>query len=206
MTCFSPNHGSEGKCKSHNLSLKANQRMKKTLNTLYDLFTHANCTDSDAESEIAKERNADDDFGSDDISYLRVMANALEEFDRPAQQAEAPIGSNDTIPAVIEVQPMPTSEIPKENRPVMKSVGIQVNLDQEDELNNKEVDNCTYVADEKSEENAGEVEGISGIEYERIGSSLVSQYDDWMTKELVPIVAASIAAMFAAILMRKTHG
>lgn len=180
--------------------------MKQTLNTLYDLFTHANCTDSDTESEIAKERIADDDFGSDDISYLRVMANAFEEFDRPAQQAEAPIGSNDTIPAVIEVQPMPTSEISKENRPLMKSVGIQVNLDQEVELNNKEVDNCTYVADEKSEENTGEVEGISGIEYERIGISLVSRDDDWMTKELVPIVAASIAAMFAAILMRKTHG
>ncbi len=180
--------------------------MKKTLNTLYDLFTHAHCTYSDAESEIAKERNADDDFGSDDISYLRVMANAFEEFDRPAQQAEAPIVSNDTIPAVIEVQPMPTSEIPKENRPVMKSVGIQVNLDQEDELNNKEVDNCTYVADDKSEESTGDVEGISGIEYERIGSSLVFQDDDWMTTELVPIVAASIAAMFAAILMRKTHG
>ncbi|GFH60405.1 predicted protein [Chaetoceros tenuissimus] len=179
--------------------------MKKTLNTLYDLFTHAHCTDSDAESAIAEERNADDDFGSDDISYLRVMSNALEESDLPAQQVEAPTASNDTISAVIDDQPMPTSEI-QENRPLMKNVGIQVNLDQEEELSNKEVDNYTYAVDEKSEENTGGVEGISGIEYERIVSSLVSQDDDWMTTELVPIVAASIAAMFAAILMRKTHG
>ena len=186
--------------------------MKKTLNTLYDLFTHAHCADSNAESAIAEERNADDDFGSNASEYesfLRVLAqgrvNEFEEPDRPAQQAEAPIGPNDTIPAVIEVQPVPTSEI-QENRPLMINVGIQVNLEQENELSNKEVDDCTYAADEKSEENTGEVEGISGIEYQRIGSSLVSQDNDWMTTELVPIVAASIAAMFTAILMRKTHG
>ena len=179
---------------------------------LHDLFTYAHCTDSDAESEIAKERNADDEFGSNASEYesfLRVMAQGcvdeFEKSDPPAQKAEVPIGSNDTIPDVIEVQPMPASDIPNENRPLMKNVGIQVNLDREEELSNKEVESCTYASDEKSEKSKDESQGISGIEYERIGSSLVSQDDDWMTKELVSIVAASIAAMFAAILMRKTH-